>query len=341
MPLDVFMALVLGHPEHGYYMCRDPFGAAGDFTTAPEISQMFGEMIAAWLADMWMQAGRPDPFILLEAGPGRGTLMADILRAVKAVPDFLQAAQIALIEISPYLRTRQKAALKGFEVCWYDGLDSVPVHAPLFFVMNEFFDALPLQQFSYQGGSWLERKIAWDGGRFTFYDEPVQIDPVAGLDLPPPRDGAVIEVAPERTLFMAALSARLRAQGGAGLIIDYGYTRPAYGDTFQAMRGHGFSDPLQDIGLSDLTSHVDFSALARAAQAEGIDVLGIAEQGAFLSALGIGLRARHLMQNASGEVAVDIQKALHRLTHSGEMGALFKVMGVGYGASIQAAGFQE
>ena len=340
MGLDRFIGHVLGHPEYGYYMTRDPLGRAGDFTTAPEISQMFGEMVGAWLANMWMQHGKPPSFILLEMGPGRGTLMADVIRVCGQVPGFMDAAQVHLVEMSPVLKSAQKNALNGMNVTWHETLDTLPCHNPIFFVANEFFDALPFKQYIYSDDGWAERCVDIESEDFVFTQQMVMVDPLSGKGFPAPKNGDVYEDAFIRDDVMKTLCKRIRRQAGAGLIIDYGHLEHGFGDTFQALKAHEYSNPLNNIGESDLTSHVDFAALKDAALQQDVQVLGMAEQGYFLQALGIQLRARHLLQKASGETAQNIQKALHRLVHSDEMGTLFKVIGLNYGASVEAAGFR-
>jgi len=339
MGLDAFMGYALGAPDIGYYMTRDPLGRGGDFTTAPEISQMFGEMIGAWLADIWAQHGSPPEFILLEMGPGRGTLMADIVRTCAKVPGFLDAAQIHLIEISPVLKAKQRETLSGLDVHWHDDLQSLPNDKPIFFIANEFFDALPFKQYIYKGSKWAERLVDCNDDAFVFTEQMVMFDPLDGVNLPLPEEGKVFEISRARQNFMADMARMLKAKSGAGLIIDYGHLKPGYGDTFQALRGHEYSDPFKNLGQSDLTSHVDFWALSAAAVEQDVDILGMGRQGDFLLALGIQLRAHQLLQNASGQSTKDIQKALHRLVHSDEMGSLFKVIGLNYGASVKPAGF--
>lgn len=338
--VDHFMSLVLGHPEYGYYMRRDPFGVQGDFITAPEISQLFGEMIGIWLVDMWMQMGQPEPFILLEAGPGRGTLMADILRVSK---EFCAAAQIHLLEMSPVLGKKQKAALGAYKVNWHTGFSSVPDHAPIFFVANEFFDALPFRQFVYRGlPRWCERKIELDSNyKFTFVEHDCgSFDPVAGLNLSLPEIGKVVEISSERAEFMAQLARKIKVQNGAGLIIDYGHKFSGYGNTFQALYKHTKVDVLSHIGDADFTSHVDFAALKNVCTKFDIEVSDIIGQGDFLRNIGIYLRAEHLAKNASAQQRGTLEKSLHRLTYSGEMGTLFKVMGIySHANTLNPAGF--
>lgn len=332
-PMDVgaFMALALGHPQHGYYTGRDPFGRGGDFTTAPEISQMFGELIGAWAADMWAQMGRPDPFILLECGPGRGTLMADALRATRRMPGFHDAARVVLMEISPVLRQKQVQALADYDVEWIDGLDHPAIQSsayPIICIANEFLDALPVRQFVKQGMLWHERVVGLTGDALSFGMSP----PVE-----PPSDGAadgVYEVAPARNAFTRALAGLLKARGGAALLIDYGYERSAAGDTLQAVRGHAFVPVLDDPGLADLTSHVDFQAIGGAASA--VTAHGPVTQGDFLRALGIGIRAEALKRKGD---AAAIDAAVARLTNDDAMGSLFKVMALCADETLTPAGF--
>ena len=308
-PMDVatFMSLALGHPEHGYYMKHDPFGLAGDFTTAPEVSQLFGEMIGVWVADVWGQMGSPARFILLECGPGRGTLMADILRATKTVTGFHEAAEIHLLEMSAVLRARQSEALRGYDPHWHDDLSSVPDDAPIIVIGNEFLDALPFHQFVKTDLGRVERRIALKDGVFVFM----------------PKDGVVVEASPQREEFIKGIASRLKAQSGAALFIDYGHLKSGQGDTFQAVKGHEYVDMLSHIGDADLTSHVDFEALQKVIDVQGV---ATATQGDFLKALGVEVRAQILMKNAMLSQAQDVEKGLHRLVDSDQMGELFKVL---------------
>ena len=338
-PISVedFMARALGDPVHGYYMKQDPFGAAGDFTTAPEISQMFGEMIGLCLADHWMRAGAPSSFILCECGPGRGTLMADIWRATKIVPGFHTAAQIVLVETSPVLRAKQVETLArvGATAQHVSAFHEIPP-GPLWLVANEFFDALPIRQFVKTPQGWHARLIGLDAeGQLQFGLAP---EPHAPIKLSAP-DGSVLEVMASGLSFMKSLAQRLTFEGGLALIIDYGHTTSGVGDTLQAMRQHRFVDVLETPGDCDLTAHVDFAALARVADAVGAQVYGPETQGAFLQALGIAARADKLKQNASDPAAIDV--ALQRLLNMDArgMGQLFKVLAVGQKGDPAPAGF--
>lgn len=336
MGMSEFMALALGHPEHGYYMGRDPFGQAGDFTTAPEISQMFGEMIGAWFADMWMKGGAPSRLTLLECGPGRGTLMADMLRATSSVPGFHDALDLHLLETSPVLRARQKETLSGYNVRWHDTIETVPDDAPFYVIGNEFFDALPVQQFIFQGGRWHERRIDYQDGRFCFV--ACEVDAPDMPVMQAPGEGAVYECSPLSLSLMTVMAERVAAQGGAMLFVDYGYDAHAYGDTLQAVRGHDYVPVLEQVGACDLSAHVNFAALAESAQKAGLQIFGPAGQGAFLQALGIDMRAKMLQQKASDTQRDDIQSALGRLTGDGTMGRLFRVL-CACPAAVQPEGF--
>jgi SAM-dependent MidA family methyltransferase len=331
-PISVerYMSLCLRH----YYATRDPLGAAGDFTTAPEISQMFGELMGLWMLEVWNGMGRPAPCRLVELGPGRGTLMADMLRATRLLPDFQAAATVHLVETSPALRQRQQAALaaSGFPVEWHDRLEDVP-SGPTLLVANEFFDALPVRQFAATDRGWCERLVGVDGEDLIFGLRP-EPEPALGKPL---RLGDVLEWPAASVEIMAPLAGRLAQDGGAALILDYGYWGPAFGDTLQALKDHQTVDPLEEPGEADLTTHVDFHRLAQAAVMQGARVHGIVTQGEFLQVLGIQARAEALKARATPAQAADIDRALARLTERGPtgMGELFKVLAVTHEA-IQA-----
>ncbi|TAK48311.1 MAG: class I SAM-dependent methyltransferase [Xanthobacteraceae bacterium] len=346
LPVARYMELCLAHPEHGYYRTRDPLGRAGDFTTAPEISQMFGELIGLWAASVWQQMGAPRTVRLVELGPGRGTMMMDALRAIRIVPDFYQAVDVHLVDINPALRAAQEATLAPVKVpvSWHDSLDSVP-DGPLIVLANEFFDALPIHQAVRLGSGWYERVVAIDDkDQFAYGTARL---PLPRFDLLVPRlaqaapTGSIFEWRPDGA--MMALARRVRTEGGAALIIDYGHARGNVGDTFQAIVHHAFADPLQTPGEADLTAHVDFEALARAAGDVGARVHGPVEQGRFLQRMGIESRAASLMAKASRETADDIASALQRLTGSGRggMGSLFKVLGVSDPSLRQLPGISD
>ena len=330
--VERYMALCLAQ----YYGTRDPFGAGGDFTTAPEISQMFGELIGLWAAEVWHGMGRPSPIRLVELGPGRGTLMADALRAARLVPDFLSAVNVDLVETSPTLRARQKQALDpaGVPLAWYAGLNEVPP-GPAIVHANEFVDALPTRQFVATERGWCERLVGLHQDRLAFGLSP---DPTTGL---PPLQGPghVLEWPRAGIALTESLARRLARDGGAALLIDYGYWGPAFGDTLQALRGQAFADPLGDPGEADLTAHVDFHHIARAAGA-GLRVHGPVQQGDFLEALGIGARATALKRRATPQQSEEIDRALERLTSRGRsgMGELFKVLGLSHPAITHLPG---
>ncbi|MEW2911151.1 SAM-dependent methyltransferase [Leisingera sp. JC11] len=327
-PMSVadYMADCLLHPQFGYYTTRDPLGAKGDFTTAPEISQMFGELLGLALAQAWLDQGSPAPFTLAELGPGRGTLMADLLRATRGVPGFHAAMRIHLVEASPALRTAQAKALDGYAPQWLDTVDALP-DQPLFLVANEFFDALPIRQFIRAGDGWSEKRIGLQDGALSFGLSPAA--PQSALDhrLADTRDGDVVEICEAAAPVTQSIAARIAAHGGAALIVDYGDWR-ALGDTLQALRAHEPADPLQTPGEADLTAHVDFEALAMAAKTAGCAFTRLTPQGVFLERLGITDRARALAAPLQ-DAALDSLIAAHRrLTHPEEMGNLFKVLGL-------------
>lgn len=327
-PMDVtsFMTLCVSH----YYATRDPFGAAGDFTTAPEISQMFGELLGLCLADGWQNLGAPAAFTLLECGPGRGTLMADMLRATRNVPGFHAAARIVLMETSPVLREKQKNMLASYDVRWIETLADLATESdpgPLFCVANEFLDALPIRQAVFQGGQWRERRIGLTGEDEDFVFGAGA--PVAPPPCPTPQDGTVFEWSPAREGFVRALSVSLKERGGFALLIDYGHTKTGLGDTLQAVKAHKFVSVLKKPGAADLTSHVDFAAISRAAKEEGVYVQGATPQGAFLERLGIAARAARLDQRGEQE----------RLCAPDRMGTLFKVMALCGEERATLAGF--
>ena len=319
-----FMETALLHPTKGYYTTRDPLGAAGDFTTAPEISQMFGELMGLSLAQAWLDQGAPPDFVLAELGPGRGTLMADALRAAGRVPGFADAARVVLVEVSPALRARQKDALAGMDAAWVDHLDALPA-GPLFLLANEFFDALPVRQFQRAGAGWRERCVGLEGDRLRFGWSPVGPQATLAHRLEDTAEGDIVETCALAAGVVARIGVQIAAEGGAAVIIDYGDWR-SQGDTLQALRAHSPVDPLAAPGSADLTAHVDFEALARAAAPAAHSRL--TPQGVFLERLGITDRARALAANLAG-TALDSHIAAHRrLTHPEEMGNLFKVLGI-------------
>lgn len=321
--LAEYMAECLLHPEHGYYATRDPLGQAGDFTTAPEISQMFGELIGLSLAQSWLDQGAPAQFALAEAGPGRGTLMADIWRATKAVPGFHAAANLHLVEASPVLRAAQKRRLADAPAHWHETVDDLPRDCPLWFVANEFFDALPIRQFQRAETGWREVVIRCEAGQLA----PALTDPAPLADLSyrlaDTKPGDVVEICPSARPVMDTLADRIAAQGGAAILIDYGGWR-SRGDTFQALEDHAYADPFARPGHADLTAHVDFEALALAAPE--LTHSALTPQGHLLAALGIETRARQLAQSMTPAQLETHHNAFHRLTSPQEMGTLFKAL---------------
>lgn len=327
MGLDEYMRLCLMHPDHGYYATRDPFGAKGDFTTAPEISQMFGELVGLALAQAWLDQGSPAPFTLAELGPGRGTLMADLLRATRRVPGFHEAARVTLVETSPHLRQIQRERLG--EITHLSSVAELP-EAPLFLVANEFFDALPIRQMQRVEGGWAERMVALDadGGLALALAAPVTLPRAAP-------EGEIWEICAEGTAIMSVVAQRIARHGGAAIVIDYG-TWNGKGDSLQALRRHAPDGILAHPGEADLTAHVDFAPLANAAIQAGAAASPPERQGDWLRALGIEARAARLA--AAGDAGAEA--ALHRLTDAGEMGHLFKAMAVWPRQNPPVAGFR-
>jgi NADH dehydrogenase [ubiquinone] 1 alpha subcomplex assembly factor 7 len=328
IPLAHYMRDANAH----YYATRDPFGPRGDFTTAPEVSQMFGELIGLWFADLWDRGERP-PARYVEYGPGRGTLAADALRAMKSVG---LEPPVHFIETSPVLRAAQAERVPDAE--WHVDLVGVPDDAPLLVVANEFFDALPIRQLVRTDEGWRERLVDHDGTNFV----PVAGDRSFDQIVPEPlRDapvGAVVETCPAAISAMRQLAARLHHQGGVALIADYGYRGPAAGETLQAVQGHEYANPFGDPGERDLTAHVDFATLAEAAEAEELVIYGPVEHGPFLEALGIAPRAAALQRSAPDR-AEEIDIARARLTGPDAMGHLFKILAVTAPGAPEPAGF--
>jgi NADH dehydrogenase [ubiquinone] 1 alpha subcomplex assembly factor 7 len=332
-----YMAECLGHPLYGYYRRGNPVGRTGDFTTAPEISQMFGELIGLWCVETWMRMGSPAPFVLAEFGPGRGTLMADALRAARVRTPFLAAMRLHLVETNEPLRAAQNEALHAFNPVWHETSSTVPP-GPIIAIGNEFLDALPVRQFERTAQGWRERGIVWNEARAKLDIITLARAPEPDIEpyLPTGAPGGAIAEASDRALaFVSELGNRLAREGGAALLIDYGYAlQPGapreWTGSFQAVTRHGYADPVMSPGLHDLTAHVDFGALARAARATGAIVHGPTTQGAFLAALGIHARADSLMQRADARGRTGIAVALHRLIAGSAMGHLFKAMAIAH-----------
>jgi NADH dehydrogenase [ubiquinone] 1 alpha subcomplex assembly factor 7 len=332
-PIDVsdYMRLCNAH----YYATRDPFGAAGDFVTAPEISQAFGELIGAWCGDYWQRIGAPDPVLLVELGPGRGTLMADALRATRRVPGFHQAAKLHLVETSPVLRRRQQEELAAYAPVFHDDIADVPP-GPLLLVANEFFDALPIEQYQCAAGVWHQRRVALAGDRIAFLRDPAPSAIEAPRDAP---EGAIKELCPAASAIVATIAGRIAQHGGAALIVDYGYFPSALGDTVQAVRAHLPHPVLDEPGSADLTAHVDFAALATAAQFGGAACYGPVTQGGFLTSLGIAAREAALLKVATPDQQEAIRSGSRRLVGPAAMGALFKVLALGQEGAPAPTGF--
>jgi NADH dehydrogenase [ubiquinone] 1 alpha subcomplex assembly factor 7 len=326
--VEQYMQLALTHPEYGYYMNRDPFGATGDFTTSPEISQMFGELIGLWAAEVWASMGSPRVLRLVELGPGRGTLMSDALRAARIASEFRNALDVWLMEASPTLAAMQHDLLleSGVPISWAQSLKDVP-EGPAIVIGNEFLDALPVRQFVRVNGQWRERMVRLDADGALAFDVSGEPEPYIKANA---QNGEVLEVNPTGHRFLFELGARLVKQGGVALLIDYGHAVTGLGDTLQALRAHRTIDPLAAPGACDLTAHVDFAAMARSASATGAAVYGPIDQGDFLRAIGIDLRAKALAERAGPERAEELQLARNRLVGKGrgEMGGLFKVMAI-------------
>jgi NADH dehydrogenase [ubiquinone] 1 alpha subcomplex assembly factor 7 len=344
-PISVadYMQMALLDPEHGYYIKRDPLGR--DFITAPEISQIFGELIGLLVVQAWEDRGSPRRFHLVELGPGRGTLMADMLRAAAKVrPDFVAATGVVLVEASPVLRVIQAKTLEDRNVQWVGTFAEVPNDAPLFLVANEFFDALALRQFVKTFDSrrrevnWHERMISAQGEKLAFALAPEPVPAALSLNaMPAAQRGAIFETQPAAQAIVSDIAHRIASKGGLGLIVDYGHVA-GLGDTFQAIKAHAFADPLEEPGEADLTAHVDFGALADAAREEHAQVWGPVTQAEFLEALGIRLRGERL-KRAAPETANEIDAAIDRLTGKEQMGTLFKVLALAAPNTSPVPGF--
>ena len=330
MPVSRYM----GESNARYYTSRDPLGAGGDFTTAPEISQMFGEMAGLWLADIWTRAGRPPDAIYVELGPGRGTLAKDALRAMASQG---LRPEVHLLEGSQALRALQGGALAQAQ--FHDTIDTLPDDRPILLLANEFLDALPIRQLVMTERGWRERMVGLEDGGFAFVSGPNPMEeavPAAQRSAPA---GTVLETCPAAAALVEALARRLDVQGGAALFVDYGHLQPRSGATLQAVKAHAKVDVFAAPGEMDLTAHVDFASLDAIARREGA-ASSLTTQGAWLTAMGIGLRAQGLAK-ASPERAGELKAAFDRLVGADQMGELFKCMALSARDWPRGAGFPE
>ncbi len=329
MSVAEYMAWCLTAGDHSYYRRGNPIGASGDFVTAPEVCQIFGELIAVWAITVWQSMGAPRPFVLAELGPGRGTLMQDALRAARAAPDFRDAAQVHLVETSSTLREMQGQALSA--LCaphWHQTFTAIPQN-PLIVIANEFFDALPVEQHIYEGGSWHRRVVKLNGSdRPSFGSGRLAVPPVELLPAKGPAEGDILEHRPNAAAMMGEIGRRAETQPVALLVADYGYERPDFGDTLQAVHEHHYAPPLEAPGEADLSAHVNFAELAHVAEAAGLDVWGPLSQSDFLLSLGLEDRLRRLMTTASEEQRAALFLGARRLVDPFQMGSLFKVMAI-------------
>ena len=344
LTLADYMVQALGHAEYGYYRKRDPLGTNGDFITSPEISQMFGELIGIWSAICWQQLGSPSKINLVELGPGRGTLLADALKAAKGVPGYFDAIAPHLIESSPILVERQRHNLSPYgKAClWHKAFEEVP-DGPFVLIANEFLDALPMRQFVNDGGEWCERLIDLDKNGTSLCWTTSTCHPPSEFLVPSAlcecEEGMIWEISPATQQIITSVSSAISERRGSALFIDYGYVEQTGGDTFQAVRNHNYVDPLQAPGDADLTTHVDFGAIKRVAEENGVRVSGPVTQGDFLRGLGIERRAERLMAEASARQQSHILTGLKRLTGENEMGALFKVLALSHPKGWPPEGF--
>ncbi|MDJ0609623.1 MAG: SAM-dependent methyltransferase [Kiloniellales bacterium] len=325
-----YMAQVLTDSAEGYYMTGDPFGRSGDFTTAPEISQMFGELFGLWCTEIWRRMGAPAPFRFVELGPGRGTMMADMLRAAQVAPGFVESAEIHLVEVSPALRKCQAERLAAFRPSWHNELAGVP-DGPMILVANEFLDALPIRQLTRAETGWCERMVVADAEESLGF--ALAPPSAAAQHLVPPalreaEPGQMIEVSPAGHTLVGDIAGRVGRDGGAAILIDFGPAQSRTGESLQAVRRHAAHDVLTQPGTADLTAHVDFASLAQTARTAGAAVYGPIAQGRFLRRLGLDVRADALLKQATEAQARDIEAARRRLSDSEEMGDLFKVLAI-------------
>jgi len=329
-PLTVldFMTQALYDPEYGYYTTKVPIGRSGDYITAPEMTQVFGEVIALWLIDVWQKAGQPTPFHLVEIGPGRGTMMTDILRTLQSLKIPLHELTVHLIEVSPLLKELQKTTLSAYSASlyWHEDLTTLPPDQGFcLMIANEFWDALPIQQYVKIKKDWVERRIGIENDQLIFVPEESTL---------------LQETCPSMPSLAAQISHHLKTCGGTALFLDYGYDQPdAVGDTLQALKNHHPQSPLINAGQADLTHHVDFQRLKALFEENELNVHGTVPQGEFLKSIGLELRTEKLCEQAKPEQQGTLQTAAMRLTHPSHMGTLFKVLCVVDGSALKPAGF--
>lgn len=331
----ISLAHFMAESNARYYASRDPLGSEGDFVTAPEISQMFGELIGLWLADMWIRAGRPDPVAYVELGPGRGTLARDAMRTMKR---YALVPEVHFVETSPELRKIQREAVP--EAQFHDDLARLPADCPLLIVGNEFLDALPVRQFVRAAEGWRERMVGLDGDRFVYVAGSQAMDTAVPPSWKDGRQGTIIETSPAQAAVVYEIAGRLAAQGGCALLIDYGHTDGRAGSSLQAVERHRKVDPLAAPGVADLTAHVDFATHARVAQSRGVTWMGTPTQGDWLRALGIETRADNLASRAP-HLRTELFAARDRLAADDQMGHLFKVMGLAAQRWPLGVGFEQ
>jgi len=325
MTVAQYMTICLHDPEQGYYATREPVGARGDFITAPEISQMFGELIGLWCAQVWLDQGKVQPPQMVELGPGRGTLMADALRALRTVPGFLSGCRVTMVEASPRLRRSQEEALSdaGVPIEWASRFIVPQTPCPIFVLANEFFDALPVRQFVKTHSGWHERQIGLsDDDDLVWLLAPIAADEVIPADRRSSPQDAVFERCEQAVALVDEIARTVNARGGGALVMDYGYCAENPHESIQAVSAHKSVPLLEQPGKADLSAHVDFHALADAAEQAGASAFGPIEQRPFLRALGIEARADRLGRSRS------VLEALKRLTHQSEMGSLFKALAI-------------
>lgn len=329
--LGAFMNHALTHPEHGYYMTRDPFGVRGDFITAPEISQLFGEMIGAWVTDIWHQMGQPE-INLVECGPGRGTLMADITRVIKNTEGFSDKVNITLIETSPVLIAQQKEVLKTQKVEWVSSINQLDSEHPSIIIGNEFLDALPIEQIIRTSEGWHQRYVKFEDESFNYEWQNAEEYLVAMLP-EKTQSNVIYEVSPAQHEFMLQCCDHIKRTNGVALLIDYGYAKKGHGETLQAVRKNTYAKVLRHIGETDITAHVNFAALKETVEHQNLACEKIITQAEFLQNLGIEIRAQMLMHKK------DISEDVKRLISPEQMGDLFKVFCSHNGNQIKPAGF--